>query len=142
MTIAEAGQLILQAGVLGQGGEIFVLDMGEPVRISYLAEQLIRLAGKEPGRDIEIVYTGLRPGAKLFEELFHAHEAYAKTAHQKIFLARSSDVDLEWMVDRIQSGEQSVRQYDNEQLRRILLELVPEMGKAPPRRRKIVPLAG
>lgn len=142
MTIAEAGQLILQAGVLGQGGEIFVLDMGEPVRISYLAEQLIRLAGKEPGRDIEIVYTGLRPGEKLFEELFHAHEAYAKTAHQKIFLARSSDVDLEWMVDRIQSGEQSVRQYDNEQLRKILLELVPEMGKAPPRRRKIVPLAG
>ena len=69
--------------------------MGEPVRISYLAEQLIPLAGKEPGRDIEIVYTGLRPGEKLFEELFHAHESYAKTAHEKIFLTRSADVESE-----------------------------------------------
>jgi FlaA1/EpsC-like NDP-sugar epimerase len=142
MTIAEAGQLILQAGVLGEGGEVFVLDMGEPVRISYLAEQLIRLAGKEPGRDIEIVYTGLRPGEKLFEELFHAHESYAKTAHEKILLTRSPDLNLEWMVDRLQAAEQAVRQYDNDQLRRILLELVPEMGKVPPRKRKVIPLAG
>ena len=142
MTIAEAGQLILQAGVLGEGGEVFVLDMGEPVRISYLAEQLIRLAGKEPGRDIEIVYTGLRPGEKLFEELFHAHESYAKTAHEKILLTRSPDPNLEWMVERLQSAEHAVRQYDNDQLRRILLELVPEMGKVPPRKRKVVPLAG
>jgi FlaA1/EpsC-like NDP-sugar epimerase len=142
MTIAEAGQLILQAGVLGEGGEVFVLDMGEPVRISYLAEQLIRLAGKEPGRDIEIVYTGLRPGEKLFEELFHAHESYAKTAHEKILLTRSADVNLEWMVERLQTAEHAVRQYDNDQLRRILLELVPEMGKVPPRKRKVVPLAG
>src|SRR5699024_4686572 len=88
MTIAEAGQLILQAGVLGRGGEVFVLDMGEPVRIGFLAEQLIRLAGKEPGRDVEIVYTGLRPGEKLFEELFHENESYATTAHEKIFLSQ------------------------------------------------------
>src|SRR5690625_7899491 len=88
MTIAEAGQLILQSAVLGQGGEVFVLDMGEPVRISFLAEQLIRLAGKVPGRDIEIVYTGLLPGEKLFEELFHADESYIKTRHDQIFLAR------------------------------------------------------
>ncbi|OAB57975.1 multidrug MFS transporter [Leptolyngbya valderiana BDU 20041] len=142
MTIAEAGQLILQAGVLGEGGEVFVLDMGEPVRISYLAEQLIRLAGKEPGRDIEIVYTGLRPGEKLFEELFHAHESYAKTAHEKIFLTRSSEVDLNWMIDRIQQAELAVRQYDSEGLRETLLELVPELGRVPPKTRKVIPLTG
>ncbi len=142
MTIAEAGQLILQAGVLGEGGEVFVLDMGEPVRVSYLAEQLIRLAGKEPGKDIEIVYTGLRPGEKLFEELFHAHESYAKTSHEKIFLTRSSDINLDNMVERLQRAEHAVRQYDNAQLRQILLELVPEMGKVPPRKRKVIPLTG
>lgn len=142
MTIAEAGQLILQAGVLGEGGEVFVLDMGEPVRISYLAEQLIRLAGKEPGRDIEIVYTGLRPGEKLFEELFHEHESYANTAHEKIFLTRSTDVDLNWMIDRLQQAELAVRQYDSAGLRRILLELVPELGKVPQKQRNVVPLAG
>jgi FlaA1/EpsC-like NDP-sugar epimerase len=142
MTIAEAGQLILQAGVLGEGGEVFVLDMGEPVRISYLAEQLIRLAGKEPGRDIEIVFTGLRPGEKLFEELFHAHESYAKTAHEKIFLTRCPDVDLNWMIDRIQQAEQAVRQYDSQGLRDTLLELVPELGRVPPKSHKVVPLTG
>jgi FlaA1/EpsC-like NDP-sugar epimerase len=140
MTIAEAGQLILQAGVLGQGGEVFVLDMGEPVRISYLAEQLIRLAGKEPGRDIEIVYTGLRPGEKLFEELFHAHESYAKTAHEKILLTRSPDVNLDWIIGRLQQAEQAVRLYDHAGLRKILLELVPELGRVPPRERKVVAL--
>jgi len=142
MTIAEAGQLILQAGVLGEGGEVFVLDMGEPVRISYLAEQLIRLAGKEPERDIEIVYTGLRAGEKLFEELFHAHESYAKTAHEKIFLTRCPDVDLNWMVDRIQQAELAVRQYDSQGLRATLLELVPELGRVPAKMHKVIPLTG
>ncbi|MEE4295671.1 MAG: nucleoside-diphosphate sugar epimerase/dehydratase [Wenzhouxiangella sp.] len=140
MTIAEAGQLILQAGVLGHGGEVFVLDMGEPVRISYLAEQLIRLAGKEPGRDVEIVYTGLRPGEKLFEELFHEHESYAKTGHEKIFLTQASRQDLTGLVERVGRGERAVQQYDTAQLRSILLELVPEIGKVPPRPVKVVPL--
>ncbi|HEY6941225.1 nucleoside-diphosphate sugar epimerase/dehydratase, partial [Dokdonella sp.] len=80
MTIPEACQLILQAAVLGQGGEIFALDMGEPVKIRDLAEQMIRLAGKHEGSDIAIVYTGLRPGEKLFEELFHPQERYTDTA--------------------------------------------------------------
>ena len=142
MTIAEAGQLILQAGVLGEGGEVFVLDMGEPVRIRYLAEQLIRLAGKEPGRDIEIVYTGLRTGEKLFEELFHAHESYAKTGHEKIFLTRSNSENLDWLVDRVDAGERAVQQYDTDQLRELLLELVPEIGRVPPRHPKVVGIAG
>ncbi len=141
MTIAEAGQLILQAGVLGEGGEVFVLDMGEPVRIRYLAEQLIRLAGQEPGRDIDIVYTGLRPGEKLFEELFHAHESYAKTGHEKIFLTRSTNQDLEGLVDRVNAGERAVQQYDTDQLRSLLIELVPEIGRVPPRHPKVVGIA-
>lgn len=142
MTIAEAGQLILQAAVLGEGGEVFVLDMGEPIRISYLAEQLIRLAGKEPGKDIEIVYTGLRPGEKLFEELFHAHESNSQTGHEKILLARDDSRDLDWLAERLRAAEAAVRQYDSVELRRILLELVPDLGRVPKRQRKVVPLAG
>lgn len=84
MTIPEACGLILQSSVIGKGGEIFVLDMGEPVRIGYLAEQLILLSGKRPGQDIEIVYSGLRPGEKLYEELFYADEALLATTHPKI----------------------------------------------------------
>lgn len=87
MTIPEAVQLVLQAAALGKGGEIFVLDMGEPVRIADLAEDLIRLSGLEPGRDIEIRYTGLRPGEKLYEELFDPTEAHARTGHEKIFVS-------------------------------------------------------
>ncbi len=140
MTIAEAGQLILQAGVLGRGGEVFVLDMGEPVRISYLAEQLIRLAGKEPGRDIEIVYTGLRPGEKLFEELFHEHESYATTAHEKIFLSQAGAKPLDGLAERLNEAERAVQQYDTARLRALLLELVPELDRVPPRSSKVVPL--
>jgi FlaA1/EpsC-like NDP-sugar epimerase len=141
MTISEAGQLILQAGVLGQGGEVFVLDMGEPVRISFLAEQLIRLAGKEPGRDVEIVYTGLRPGEKLFEELFHEDESYAKTAHEKIFLSRGATQDLVDLDESLRRAESAIMRYDNDELRDILLELVPELERVPRRDRKVIPLA-
>jgi len=89
MTIPEAVQLVLQAAVLGQGGEIYVLDMGEPVKIVDLARDLIRLAGLREGEDIEIVFTGLRPGEKLFEELFLEGEAYHRTAHEKIFVSQN-----------------------------------------------------
>ena len=87
MTIPEAVQLVLQAAALGHGGEVFVLDMGEPVRIADLASDLIRLSGLEPGRDIEIRYTGLRPGEKLYEELFDPEEAHECTRHDKIFVS-------------------------------------------------------
>lgn len=126
MTIPEAAQLILQAGAMGRGGEIFVLDMGEPVKIGYLAEQLIRLSGKKPGEDIEIVYSGLRPGEKLYEELFHESEKLAGTSHPKILLANSRVMEiaqLEATLDRLSSAcdlnnESGI--YD------ILCELVPE----------------
>jgi len=87
MTIPEACQLIMQAAVMGRGGEVFVLDMGEPVKIAFLAEQMIRLSGKRPGEDIAIEYVGLRPGEKLNEELFYDFEDQGKTAHPKIRVA-------------------------------------------------------
>ncbi len=88
MTIPEAAQLIIQAGAMAQGGEIFVLDMGEPVNISELACDLISLAGREPGKDIQIEYTGIRPGEKLYEELFTDREGMGSTKHQRIFISR------------------------------------------------------
>ena len=100
MTIPEAVQLVLQAGVLGKGGEVFLLDMGEPVRIAEMAETLIRLSGLEVGRDIEIVYTGLVPGEKMYEDLFVEGETYAKTAHQKIFVAANAGTLLEENLDQ------------------------------------------
>ena len=126
MTIPEACQLILQAAVLGRGGEIFALDMGEPVRIAYLAEQMIRLAGKQPGRDIEIAYTGLRAGEKLFEELFHPLENYQSTAHAKIFLAQPRSMAWALLVTLMRQGELAVRDYDEDMLRRVLDQLLPE----------------
>ena len=128
MTIPEACQLILQAGVLGKGGEIFALDMGEPVKIAYLAEQMILLTGKQPGRDIEIVYTGLRSGEKLFEELFHPLENYQATAHAKIFLAQPRSMSWALLTALLQQAEQSVRAYDEAQLRRIIDQLLPEFA--------------
>ncbi len=87
MTIPEAVQLVMQAGALGEGGEIFMLDMGEPVKIVDLARDLIELSGLEEGRDLDIEFTGLRPGEKLFEEMFLEGEDYKRTWHQKIFIA-------------------------------------------------------
>ena len=93
MTIPEASQLVLQAGALASGGEVFVLDMGQPVKILDMAEDLIRLSGLEPHRDIEIKFCGLRPGEKLYEELLTAEEGTKATKHQKIFVAGLNAVD-------------------------------------------------
>ena len=90
MTISEAAQLILQAGAMGEGGEIFVLEMGTPVKIADMARDLIILSGKEPGKDIEITFTGIRPGEKLYEELITASEEVATTRHEKIMVLRSN----------------------------------------------------
>jgi FlaA1/EpsC-like NDP-sugar epimerase len=130
MTIPEACTLILQSEVLGDGGETFVLDMGEPVRIKYLAQQMIRLAGKEPGEDIEITYTGLRPGEKLFEELFYDQEDHRQTSHPKIFLARQQSLDWHTLRSDLPQLEQAVRQFDVKQTSKLLQELVPELQPA------------
>jgi FlaA1/EpsC-like NDP-sugar epimerase len=126
MTISEASQLILQAAAMGNGGEIFVLDMGEPVQIAYLAEQMILLSGKEPGKDIDIVYTGLRPGEKLYEELFHENETLSGTSHDKILLASHRSVDWGRMNDILKGIAESVGQYDENRIKSLIHELVPE----------------
>jgi FlaA1/EpsC-like NDP-sugar epimerase len=94
MIIPEAVQLVLEAGSMAKGGEIFVLDMGQPVKIADLARDLIRLSGLEPGVDIEIKYTGLRPGEKLYEELLMAEEGLSATGHEKIHIGKPMDIDM------------------------------------------------
>ncbi|WP_457668862.1 polysaccharide biosynthesis protein [Thiolapillus sp.] len=126
MTTREACQLIMQASVLGEGGEIFVLDMGQPVRIQYLAEQLIRLSGKKPGEDIEIEYIGLRPGEKLYEELFHEQESLQPTAHEKILQARYRPVPWDELSRFMEDAETACNAYDCRQLSDLLTRLVPE----------------
>jgi FlaA1/EpsC-like NDP-sugar epimerase len=127
MTIPEACQLIMQAETMGSGSEIYVLDMGEPVSITYLAEQMIRLSGNEPGKDIEIVYTGLRPGEKLFEELFHEKEQLTGTQHEKIFLARHRKIDRELLDKTLAEMEAASVNYDEKGLLKGIATLVPEL---------------
>jgi len=95
MTISEAVQLVIQAGAMAKGGEIFILDMGEPVKIMDLAKTLIRLSGLNPGKDIDIIITGIRPGEKLFEELLTAEEGLNATKHKRIFVGRSDYLEAE-----------------------------------------------
>jgi len=125
MTIPEACQLILQTASIGKGGEIFALDMGEPVRIRDLAEQMIRLAGKKPGSEIPIMYTGLRAGEKLFEELFHPLENYSATAHAKIFLAQHREVSWELLQALLHKAAEAADVFDEEELRRCVSSLLP-----------------
>jgi FlaA1/EpsC-like NDP-sugar epimerase len=133
MTIPEASQLILQAATMGRGGEIFVLDMGEPVSITYLAEQMIRLSGKRPHIDIPIVYTGLRPGEKLFEELFYDGEQQIATGHRKILLARFADVDWDDLNAAMTDLEAAAETWDEDVMRAVLERLVPALAaKAEP----------
>ncbi len=126
MTIPEATQLIMQAAVIGAGGEIFVLDMDEPVKISYLAEQMIRLSGKVPGEDIEIKYVGLRPGEKLYEELFHEQEKLQPTGHEKILLAQYRKVDWGQLSASMAEMKQACDHFDEACLMQQLQRLVPE----------------
>ena len=126
MTIAEACQLIMQASAIGHGSEIFVLDMGSPVSIDFLARQYIRMAGSVPGRDIEIVYTGLRPGEKLAEELFHDEEKLSETVHHQINLAESRILDRGVVMDAISSLLSKCEQSDLDGIKQVMNKLVPE----------------
>ncbi len=126
MTIPEACQLVIEAGVMGQGGEIFVFDMGKPIRIADLARKVIKLAGKEPDRDIKIEYTGLRPGEKLYEELLSSAENTRPTYHEKILIAdvRQYDfVTVEKKVDRLINS--AGKHYTLETVQ-LMKDLVPE----------------
>jgi len=126
MTIPEACQLVMEAGTVGKGGEIFVLDMGEPVKISYLAEQMIRLAGKVPGEDVDIAFTGLRPGEKLYEELFYDDESLVATSYDKIKLVQAPTKGLDNIDNLIREFQNACDAYDNARVSELLWSLIPQ----------------
>jgi FlaA1/EpsC-like NDP-sugar epimerase len=135
MTIPEAVQLVLQAATMGHGGEVFVLDMGEPVRILDLARDLIRLSGLEPDRDITIQFTGLRPGEKLFEELFGSTEQYGRTEHEKIMRYANGHNKVEasggdMLVTTLEALFEAAHGQDEAAMREALHELVPPYAPA------------
>jgi len=129
MSISEACQLILQASAMGKGGEVFVLDMGKPIKIQDLAEQMISLAGRRPGDDIKIIYTRLRPGEKMHEELFYQNEQLVKTQHKKILKAYSSGVDPAVLSDILLAIHKACEEFDIDLLISALLRLVPGFNK-------------
>lgn len=134
MTIPEASQLVLQAGALASGGEVFVLDMGKPVKILDMAEDLIRLSGLEPYKDIEIQFCGLRPGEKLYEELLTAEEGTRATKHQKIFVAGLNNIDqqkLNWGLGNLQA------MHTENEITLLLHEILPEYAD---REQSMVPM--
>ena len=124
MLTSEAVELVLQASAIGRGGEVFVLDMGEPVRIVELAEEMIRFYGLEPGRDVPIVYTGIRPGEKLFEELLTAEEGTDATSHERLFVARMEEPGEDWEVG-LEKLKGAALSGDDEAVIRYLCALVP-----------------
>lgn len=126
MTIPEACQLVLEAGAIGQGGEIFVFDMGTPVRIADLANKMITLSGLKEGRDIEIKYTGLRPGEKLYEELLNDSEHVVPTHHPKIKKAKLANVDGDGLRHQLNHLKNALMQQDDLKMVGIMKELVPE----------------
>ena len=126
MTIPEASQLVLQAGSMGRGGEIFLLDMGEPVKIVKLAEDLIRLSGLKPHEDIMIEYTGLRPGEKLYEELLLAGEDVGATTHEMICVAKSETFDKEVLTRQLETLFASAKAMELKKVVLLLQQIVPE----------------
>jgi FlaA1/EpsC-like NDP-sugar epimerase len=126
MTIPEACGLVLEAGFMGKGGEIFVFDMGKPVKIADLANQMIRLSGLIPGKDIQIVYTGLRPGEKLYEELLTDKELTLPTHHPKIKKARVEKLDSIIVLSKIDNLLDNLYSLSKYELIKILGEIVPE----------------
>jgi FlaA1/EpsC-like NDP-sugar epimerase len=127
MTIPEAVQLVLQGATLSKGGEVFMLDMGEPVKIVDLARDLIGLSGLEVGRDIDVVFTGLRPGEKLFEEMFATGEHYTRTQHEKIYIAANASTFVPSDLDQsIALLEQAAARNNREAILAALRHLIPE----------------
>jgi FlaA1/EpsC-like NDP-sugar epimerase len=126
MTIPEASQLVLQAGALGKGGEIFILDMGEPVKILDLAEDMIRLSGLQPYEDIDIVFTGIREGEKLFEELEITGENLLKTGHPKIFIGKIATYSGEEVAEILTNFGQAVSDNSEAKIRELFNHFLPE----------------
>ena len=128
MTIPEAVSLVLQAMSGAKGGEIFVLDMGEPVKIYDMAVKLIKLSGLEPNVDIQIKVTGLRPGEKLYEELLMAEEGLEQTKHDKIYIAAPMDIDITMINQKLNELSELLETSTNEQrdkIKTVIKEVVP-----------------
>ena len=126
MTIPEACQLVIEAGVMGKGNEIFVFDMGQPVKIVDLARKIIKLAGKEPDVDIKIVYSGLRPGEKLYEELLNNTENVMPTYHDKIMIAKVREYDFTYVSEKVENLISSAKQHYTLETVALMKDLVPE----------------
>ncbi len=126
MSIEEAAQLILQAGAMGRGGEIFILKMGEPIKIALMAKDLIKLAGREPGSEIEIKFTGLREGEKLYEELITEGEGIVETNHEKIMVLRGNGTSCAELYHGLEQLQQKSKAYDSHGIKDILQQLIPE----------------
>ena len=129
MTIPEAVQLVIQAGSMAKGGEIFILDMGQPVKILDLATNLIKLSGLEPGKDIKINYSGLRPGEKLYEELLMAEEGIIDTQHEKIFIGKPIELDKDFLYTKLDELKERVHNEDVDSIESLMKEIVTTYKK-------------
>ncbi len=125
MTIPEAVSLVLQAGAMANGGEIFVLDMGDPVKITTLAENLIRMYGKVPYKDVEIRFTGLRPGEKLFEELLMDEEGLESTENKKIFIGNQIEIEPQTLLSKLEKLQEYAQNNDSDKTVEMLADIVP-----------------
>jgi len=126
MTITEATQLIMESSAVGTGGEIFILDMGEPIKVAFLAEEMIKLSGMQPGEDIKVTYTGLRPGEKLHEELFYPDETLRNTGHDKINLAEGPEMDWHVVHPIVERIAGAVARCDAPEIKKLVCHLVPD----------------
>ncbi len=143
MTIPEAVQLVIQAGALARGGEVFVLDMGNPVKIVDLARDLIRLSGLTPDEDIKILYTGIRPGEKLYEEILTNEEGISATRHNRIFVGRPANPGLDKLQFMVRKLEQVITRKDTanqaKEIKELLKQIVPTFQSEPVQAEKIRP---
>ena len=128
MLTSEACSLVMQAGAMGQGGEVFVLDMGKPIKIWDIAKDMIKLSGFEPDKDIAIVFTGIRPGEKLFEEILTAEEGTVATQNQKIFVAKLSDIKPEALEKKLQNIKNLINQKEKKKIIIALKDIIPHYG--------------
>lgn len=129
MTIPEAAQLVIQAGAIANGGEIFVLDMGDPVKIYDLAIDLVKLSGLEPHEDIKFEFTGLRPGEKLYEELLMAEEGLENTKYKKIFIGHPGDITYPLLKKSFQQLKEGLITMDNDEFKDLIMHIVPTYMK-------------
>jgi FlaA1/EpsC-like NDP-sugar epimerase len=126
MTIQEACQLVLEASCMGNGGEIYVFDMGKSIKIIDLAHKMIQLAGLEVNKDIKVKFTGLRPGEKMFEEVLNTNEGTSKTHHPKILIGKVSNENFKNIEQTITKIEASIKTQENNNIVKLMKEIIPE----------------